>query len=216
MASAMTDTIVATESIAAADLATPGERINAEDHAQPGPGDRPDDRLRRQEVMKPRRWWGRRLARLVANPAQAVYGTIVATALIAAVSAHDDDPGRIAIVVTVTLLVFWIAHVYAELLGRGLRNERPSFASVRATMVDELAMVEAPGLSVAILLLGAAGLIGHGLAINLALANGVVQLWLWGVAVARQLGSSWPVAMASGLVNAAFGVVIVILNALVH
>lgn len=43
MASAMTDTIVATESIAAADLARPGERINAEDHAQPGPGDRPDD-----------------------------------------------------------------------------------------------------------------------------------------------------------------------------
>jgi hypothetical protein len=157
----------------------------------------------------------RRLAKLAAHPSGAIYGTIVATALIAATAAHEDDPGRIAIGVIVTLLVFWIAHVYANVIEYGLRHAGRR-ANLRAIMTDELAMVEAPALSIVLLLLGAIGLLSHGLAVNLALANGVAQLLFWGIAVARRAGRPWPLALLVGAVDAAFGVLIVVLKALLH
>jgi hypothetical protein len=116
----------------------------------------------------------------------------------------------------VTLLVFWLAHVYSAILERGLLQGRLRGSAIRDTVVDELAMIEAPVLSVLFLLLGAAGLLDHRLAVNLALANGVVELYAWGVAVARRLGWSWPAALAFGLVDAAFGVVIILLKAVLH
>src|SRR4051812_35929725 len=96
----------------------------------------------------------RRLARLAANPSGAVYGTIVATAVIAAAGAHAEHAGRIAVVTVVTLLVFWLAHVYSEVLEHRLRGQRWWFATVREVMTDELAMIEAPALSIVLLLLG--------------------------------------------------------------
>lgn len=96
----------------------------------------------------------RRLARLAANPSGAIYGTIVATAVVAA-GAHDGSPGRLALGVTLTLLAFWLAHVYAQILQRGLHDQRHHADVVRATMVEELAMVEAPGLSIIIVMLEA-------------------------------------------------------------
>jgi hypothetical protein len=160
--------------------------------------------------------WSGRQARLTTNASRAIYGTIVATALIGAVSAHENNPGRIALAVLVTLLVFWLAHVYSGMLEHGLRQQHAAPAALRATMADEFAMVEAPVLSIVILLLGWLGWLGDRLAINLALANGVVQLFLWGVAVARRWGRPRLAALVAGLVNAGFGMVIVLLEALLH
>jgi hypothetical protein len=160
-------------------------------------------------------WSGRR-ERLTANASRAIYGTIVATALIAALGAQGTGPGRIALTITTTLLVFWLAHVYSGILEHGLKYRRLHARLVRTTMAEEFVMVEAPGLSVALLLVGAAGWIDSRLAINLALANGVVQLSLWGFTVARRSGRSWPAAVVAGLVNAGFGVAIVLLEALLH
>ncbi|HKD96666.1 MAG TPA: hypothetical protein VKB69_03595, partial [Micromonosporaceae bacterium] len=61
------------------------------------------------------RFWPRELTRLTTNPARAIYGTIVATAVTAASSEHEPI-GTIAAAVTVTLVVFWIAHVYSAVL----------------------------------------------------------------------------------------------------
>ena len=46
-----------------------------------------------------------------------VYGTIIAMATIAAGSAGAVDPWRLATLVVGTVLVLWIAHVYAHSLG---------------------------------------------------------------------------------------------------
>jgi hypothetical protein len=160
--------------------------------------------------------WSRRQARLTANPSRAINGTIVATALIAATSVHEDRPGRIALVTVVTLLVFWLAHVYAEVLEHGLHRRPARPGIVRETMAGEFALVEGPAVSVLVLLLGAVGWLGGGFAINLALANGVVQLMLWGITVARQAGRSWPASVVAGLVSASLGGIVILLEALLH
>ena len=53
-----------------------------------------------------------------ANPARAIYGTILVMAVIAALS-HDDSVRSAELIagVLATTFVFWIAHVYAEVLG---------------------------------------------------------------------------------------------------
>ena len=158
----------------------------------------------------------RRLARLAANPSGAIYGTIVATAVTAAASAHDETPARIAAANVLTLLVFWLAHVYSEVLAHRLRGAEFRVSVVRTTMANELPMIEAPALSIVFLLLGALGLLDDQLAINLALANGVAQLFIWGIVVARRLGWSWPASALSGVVDASFAVVIILLKALLH
>jgi hypothetical protein len=152
---------------------------------------------------------------MAANPRGAIYGTIVATAVVAA-SAHDQRPGLILAATVATLLVFWIAHVYAEVLAHGLRHARMDLSIVPAIMTRELSMLAAPALSVLFLLLGALGLFGEGLAVRLALWSGVAQLVGWGVDVGWRLGRSWPVAVLGGVVNGALGVVIVLLEVLLH
>jgi len=150
--------------------------------------------------------WARRRARLAANPGGAIYGTIVATAVIAAAGQHQ--PAGIVLAETVvTLLVFWLAHVYAQVLSQPVRN-------VPATMGRELALLEAPAPSVLLLLLAALGLLGKGLAVNLALATAVAALVWWGVLTARRLGRAWPAALFAGAVDGVLGVVIIALKAL--
>jgi hypothetical protein len=52
-------------------------------------------------------------------------------------------------------------------------------------------------------------------AIGLALAASLAQLFLWGLAVGRAAHVSWPVAIGLGLVDFGFGVAIVALKAAV-
>jgi hypothetical protein len=77
-------------------------------------------------------------------------------------------------------------------------------------------MLAAPALSILFLLLGALGLFDEELAVRLALWNGVVQLLGWGIDVGRRRGQAWPAALLIGLLNAAFGVAIIILEVLLH
>jgi hypothetical protein len=78
-----------------------------------------------------------------------------------------------------TLVVFWLAHVYADFLGHGLRHARSDLRLLASIMVQELSMLIARALSILFLLLGALGGAGGALAEALALWNGVVQLVGW-------------------------------------
>jgi cation transporter-like permease len=67
----------------------------------------------------------RRLARiLAANPRAAIYGTIVASAVIATTAGGHESAELILEATLATLLVFWLAHVYADFLGHRLRRAR--------------------------------------------------------------------------------------------
>jgi hypothetical protein len=160
------------------------------------------------------RW--HRLAIVAANPRGAIYGTIVATAVIAASAAGGKSPELILVATVATLVVFWLAHVYADVLDHGLRHGRAELKVLVSTMGQELSMLAAPAPSVLLLLLGAIGLLDERLAILLALWNGVAQLVGWGIDVGRRRGQAWPAALLTGLINGAFGLVIVALEVSLH
>src|SRR5215212_3455051 len=100
----------------------------------------------------------RRRAIIAANPRGAIYGTIVATAVIAATAGHAP-PGRVLAATVATLVVFWLAHVWAEFTAHGLHEPSPDLKVVPAIMTQELSMLAAPALSILFLVLGALGLL---------------------------------------------------------
>src|SRR5262245_52152760 len=162
------------------------------------------------------RLWYRELTRITRNPSRAIYGTIVATAVTAASSSHDEAAGHVAAAVAITLVVFWIAHVYSAVLEARYAGEVLSGAVVRDAAVEEFTMVEAGLVSIVILLLGASGLIAEDFAVSLALASGVAQLVIWGMVTARRAGWSWLAAAVASAVDGMLGLIIIALKSLLH
>jgi hypothetical protein len=158
----------------------------------------------------------RRLAVVGANPRGAIYGTIVASAVIAASAAGGKSADAILTLTVATLLVFWLAHVYAHFLDHEVRHDRTRWKVLAAIMGEELSMLIAPALSIVFLLVGALGLLNELLAVRLALWTGVAQLVGWGIDIARRRGRPWPAALVTGLINGAFGLVVIILEVLLH
>jgi hypothetical protein len=114
-----------------------------------------------------------------------------------------------------TLVVFWLAHVYADFLGHGLRHARSDLRLLASIMVQELSMLVARALSILFLLLGALGCWrgsrGRPGAVERRRPAGRL-----GIDVGRRRGQAWPAALLTGLVNGAFGVVIGLLEVQLH
>jgi hypothetical protein len=146
-----------------------------------------------------------------------VYGTIVALAvLVAGARAYPHAAGHIALLVVVTSVVFWLAHVYAQGLGGSVaRDQHLTLAELRRIARHEAAIVEAAVPLVAVLLLGAIGLVSTAVAVWLAFAVGLVVLAAEGVLVARveRLGLLGTLVIVG--MNLALGVVLVGLKLLV-
>jgi hypothetical protein len=145
-----------------------------------------------------------------------VYGTIVVMATVTAGSNGDEtDAWRLAVVVVVTVLVLWTAHVYAyglaESLERGRRLDR---AERRDVARRELAIPSAAVAPVAALVLGAVGVLGEQTAVWLALGIGVLTLGVQGqrYATVEQLNRTATVKAVA--LNIFLGLVIVGLKAL--
>jgi hypothetical protein len=153
-----------------------------------------------------------------ANLARAIYGYILATSLVAAFSEDDDySTTEVAVSVFVTGLVFWLAHVYASLLGeRYAAGRRLTRSEIGAEFYAEWPLVQAFIPSIAVLLLGTIGLLSDDTAVWLAIAVGLAALLLWSLEIGRRERLS-PVELAGmGLVNGLFGTAVVVLKVVVH
>jgi hypothetical protein len=142
-----------------------------------------------------------------------VYGTIVAMGAITAGAGAEADASRLAAIVFATVLLLWIAHVYAHSIGesveQGRRLDRAEFVSVARR---ELAIPLAAVGPVVALLLGSLGLVRQSRAIWLALTLGIVTLAIQGLRFAqleheRFWGTAFSVA-----VNVSLGLLIVALK----
>ncbi|WP_222871109.1 hypothetical protein [Nonomuraea sp. PA05] len=75
----------------------------------------------------------------------AVYGSLLAASVVAGTSPGKDPPSGavISLLVLATGLVFWMAHVYARLVGERRHLLRLSWSQVRAVSRRERPLVEA-------------------------------------------------------------------------
>jgi hypothetical protein len=148
--------------------------------------------------------------------AGAIYGTIAAMAVIAG-TARSAEHGEALWLTVATLFVFWLAHVYAHALAHHLRGaKRLDWSVVQAAMVEEWALLQGPVPLLVLLSLGELGVLEERQAIRLALWLGVVELVTWGVLYARRQSWRWLTALTAGAINGLFGLVIVVLEVVVH
>ena len=150
--------------------------------------------------------------------ASAIYGQILITAIVAALS---EDPaaatGYLLLSAVTTILVFWVAHIYARGMARGIAlgtSAKPG--ELREFMATERPMLTAAIPTVFVLVLGTLGVFSRNTTVSLAIGTGLAMLFLWGLLFGRYTSSSWPTALLSATLTGSLGLVIVALKAIVH
>jgi hypothetical protein len=146
-----------------------------------------------------------------------IYGTIVVLAvLVAGARAFPDDTGRIAAMVVVTSVVFWLAHVYAHGLAHSVaHDEHLSATELRRIARREGSVVEAAVPPLVALLLGAFGVMSANSAVWAAFGLGLVVLGAQGIVFARFERLRWPATLLVVAANLCLGLVLVALKVFV-
>jgi hypothetical protein len=150
--------------------------------------------------------------------ARTIYGTILITALVAGLSEDEDiDAWRILVSVTATATVFWIAHVYAEVLSQRLAAGRSlAWREIARALDDEAPMLMAGIPAALALALAALGFYTTDTGVTLAIGFGVAALFAYGIVLGRREKAGRMQTFLGACLNGAFGLVIVALKAFVH
>jgi len=147
--------------------------------------------------------------------AAGIYGAIVTAAILDTVGGHVST-AALAVSVVVTLLVYWLAEEYAEVLGEQAEGGRlPSRASIRGALAAAWPMVSASFAPLVALVLarlaGASALTAANVGLVVAVLLLTFHGWLAGRAAQLR---SWQLFFATCFA-AALGVVMILLKDLV-
>ena len=148
--------------------------------------------------------------------AAAVYGSVVATALVGATFEAQLDARTMTLTLLTTALVFWLAHVWSEVMGVRLAGTIPAWSHVRQIAASEWPVVEAGFVPDALLALAWAGVYSRDTGAELALIAAVLQLAAWGFAAGWRTQHRLAPAIVTGVVDCAFGIAIVGLEVAIH
>jgi hypothetical protein len=149
-----------------------------------------------------------------AGIAGTVYGTIVVMAALTAGSEGNPRLWQLAAIVATSVVVIWIAHVYAHGLAESIDlGRRLDTAELGAIARHELAIPLAAVAPVAALALGALGFVRDTRAVWLAMAIALATLMLQGARYAGVEQLSRTGTVVSIGVNTLLGLVIVALKA---
>jgi hypothetical protein len=147
--------------------------------------------------------------------AAGIYGAIVTAAILDTVGGHVSTAALVVSVV-VTLLVYWLAEEYAEVLGEQVEGGRlPSRASIREALAATWPMISASFAPLVALVLARLAGASALTAANVGLVVAAILLTLhgWLAGRAAQL-RGWPLCFATS-VAAALGLVMILLKDLV-
>lgn len=151
---------------------------------------------------------------------EGVYGLILVAGLIATASSAKAPSIRVLIFVAVTLIVFWLAHVYSGVVadhGRLDRSGEPMTlkATIREAVGEARGMLFSAVFPAAALLLGAFGILEDRAAAWLALWTCVAALACLGYLSFRRIGAAMHVRLLGAFITASFGILIIIAKAVV-
>jgi hypothetical protein len=144
-----------------------------------------------------------------------VYGTIIVLSLVTAgAPAFEHGRWHLLIVIGVTVLVFWIAHIYAHIIGESVHEgHRLDRGQIAGIAYRELSIPLAAVLPMAAVALGALGVLRPNTALWIAVGIGVTTLTIQGVRFARleRLGAVG--TLVSVGINLGLGLTLVALKA---
>ena len=147
--------------------------------------------------------------------AAGIYGAVVTAAIIAAVGEQVRTRG-LAVAIVVTLLVYWVAEQYAELLGEHTAGGHlPGWRHVRAGLAASWPMVGASYVPLLVLFLARLAGASPLTAANAGLVAALLLLVYHGWSASRAAHLTGKSLLAATSVAAALGVVMIVLKDLV-
>jgi hypothetical protein len=151
--------------------------------------------------------------RLAALVASAAYGTVLVLATLSVIGAIRLSVGYGADLIAGVGIATWIAHIYAELLGRHVDRHRPLERSeVGRTMIDGCPILASPILPACALLLGKLDAISQTSARTAAIVVAIVQLLAIGFLVGRVAPARRSAVWIFAAVTVGIGIVVVALT----
>ncbi|MEO8108046.1 MAG: hypothetical protein ABI720_12085 [Actinomycetes bacterium] len=149
--------------------------------------------------------------------AGAIYGTILATTVVAAMGHDPSLVDRAIAIVVVTSAVFYAAHVYSLIVAaRMVSGRQLTRHEMRTIASDEWPMLQSSWPVVVPLVLGKLGVVSEELAVDLAMVAGIGALFFYGVLLGVREGKGRINIVVNALVVGAFGLLILALKILVH
>ncbi|WP_330460971.1 hypothetical protein OIB37_31325 [Streptomyces sp. NBC_00820] len=146
-----------------------------------------------------------------------VYGAVLASAMVAALSQHGHNSAGSrrydAAWLLVTALASALAHGYAHYIAERAPNHR---GAVLRSLAAEWPLVVTVLPTVLLLAGGGWGWWPSDQVEYPAFALNIAILFALGVITARRAERSWPGAVLTGLVDALLGVIVVVANAFIH
>jgi hypothetical protein len=152
------------------------------------------------------------------NLAGAIYGTIVATAVVSGIdaSSRDSSAWRAFWLLLASGVFFWAAHVYAFLLADRIQgHHRTRREDIGRVMSREWPLLQSSVPLAVPLALGWLGILSSDAALGLAMLVGVATLVAWGVAFSRREGYGLAGIAGAASTNALVGMTIIGLKAAV-
>jgi hypothetical protein len=144
--------------------------------------------------------------------ASGIYGTVVTAAVLASAGSHLTT-AALAAAVFVTLVVYWGAEQYAEILGEQAEHGHlPTWPTIRAGMASTWPMVSAAYLPVVALIICRLFGASRVVAANAALLVAVVLLLFHGWAAGRAAEMHGTRLISVTLIAGSLGVVMIILK----
>ncbi|KOT87513.1 membrane protein [Streptomyces sp. NRRL F-5755] len=142
-----------------------------------------------------------------------VYGSLLAASVVVGASTLGAFPRlELALLLLATGVVFWLAHVHAQLFGARMAQRTLNRATVLHVCREEWPIVEAAVPStIAVLVSPLLGLDVQG-ASWLALAVALISQMGWATAAARRSGAVWRQVALTDAVNLVIGLLIVALK----
>ena len=147
--------------------------------------------------------------------AAGIYGAIITAAILDTAGGHVSTAALVVSVV-VTLLVYWIAEEYAEVLGEQAAGGRlPSRASIQGALISTWPMVTASYLPLLAVVLAAVAGASKLTAANVGLVVAVVLLTVHGWLAGRAAQLQGRKLLAATSIAAGLGLVMILLKDLV-
>jgi hypothetical protein len=148
--------------------------------------------------------------------ASTVYGTITVMATLTAF-ANTKRPWELTTLVATTVVVLWIAHLYAHGLAESISLRQPLRLDELAHIAhNELGIVLAAVLPTAALLLGVAGVLDESTCVWIAIGISLATLAAQGFRYARVEAVGWKGTLTAVGANLALGLFVVALKVTVH
>jgi hypothetical protein len=145
-----------------------------------------------------------------------ITGTVVCAAAIAASVAHIESTAELTAAIVGTVVVYWLAHLHAQTIGRAVANQHHPVLALRYALAHTWAILAVSLLPVGILLL--AELAGADLrtAAWVAMFATIGLLTVYSFLAGRRGGLGIGGSFASAAAGAALGTLIALLKATLH